>query len=159
VEPANYEEKTANLYRFKYELPARGELKTLVKEESPRQETVALASLSLDSLLGYCTNSEIPAAARSALTKAAGLQRKVSAALKALDELQARQKRSVDEESRIRENLKAVGVSSPQGQSYAQRLSTLDASIDAFNADIDKAGQTLSAAQKELADYLDGLTL
>jgi hypothetical protein len=159
VEPANADERTANLYRFDQSLPAKGVLTFKVKEEIPLSERITLAQLRPDIFLSYTTNQEIPANVRTALAKAVGLKRIADDAVSNQAELQSQLSRLVLEQDRIRRNLEAAGNQSPQGQDYLKRLASLDGEIDSLNALINEAAKEVHRVKKEYDDYLAELSI
>jgi hypothetical protein len=159
AEPKDFTEKTPSHYRYVRSLPAKGELVFVVKEESPLSEAVSLSSLRRDSLLSYSTNSEIPAAVRQALTRAASLKQKAEEERSSLAALETGKQRLTAEQDRIRNNLSAVGTSSDLGKEYMRRMTELDAQIQKANADIEKATAQSAAAQKDFDTYLQNLKL
>ncbi|MDR2181586.1 MAG: DUF4139 domain-containing protein [Treponema sp.] len=159
AEPKDFAEKTATHYRYVRELPARGELLFVVKEESPLSETVSLSSLRRDSFLAYSSNREIPAGARQALARAAALKQKAEEERAALSALETDKQRLVSEQDRIRNNLGAVGASSDLGKEYLRRMTELDTRIQNINGDIEKSAARAAAAQKDFEAYLADLKL
>ncbi len=157
--PASFEEKTASLYRFLLPLPAGGQAKLEVKERSPSQERIALSSLSSDSFLYYASSSEIPAKVRDALKKAIDLRKKVDDAKKALADLASRKSELSTDQSRIRQNLDAVGRDSSQGKQYLTRLMDSEAEIDATTTRIADARKASQDAQAAYDSYLGNLSL
>jgi len=159
VAPASFDERTDSVYRFALSLPAGGQKRLEVRERSPSQESVALSSLSADSFLYYASSSEIPAKIQDALRKAIELKGKADGARKALADLVARKAELASDQSRIRQNLDAVGRDSSQGQQYLKRLMDSEGELDALasrTADARKASQDAQAAYD---NYLGALNL
>ncbi|MDR0403150.1 MAG: DUF4139 domain-containing protein [Treponema sp.] len=159
TEPAAYLEKTDSLYRFVQNLPGGGEIVFTVREESPVSERIVLARLGEESFVEYASNQEIPANVRAALSVAVGLQRKAAAARQALTEIQGRKTRLGAEQDRVRQNLAAVGSESESGRNYVRRMTSIDAEIDAVNAEIADAEKLVQSARAELDAYIAGLNL
>jgi hypothetical protein len=154
AEPASADERTANLYRFNRNLPARGTLTFNVREETPISETVTLAQLRPETFLSYATNQEIPANVRAVLNRAIELRRIAEGAATAQGQLENQLARLISEQDRIRRNLEAAGNQSPQGQEYLRRLSALDSDIDDINSRINSAIQETQRARREYENYL-----
>ena len=154
TEPSTSEDRTAALYRFTRNLPARETFKFNVKEETPISERITLASLRPDTFLSYSTNQEIPANVRSALTQAIELKKKADESAASQSSLESEKARLVSEQDRIRRNLEAAGNQSPQGQEYLRRLSDLDKDIDSLNSRIEAVILETRNAQKEYEDYV-----
>jgi hypothetical protein len=159
VAPAAFDERTDSVYRFALALPAGGQKKLEVRERSPSQESVALSSLSADSFLYYASSSEIPAKIQDALRKAIELRGKADGAKKALAELVARKTELSSDQSRIRQNLDAVGRDSSQGQQYLKRLMDSEAELDALASKTAEARRASQDAQTAYDNYLGALNL
>ncbi|GHV43898.1 hypothetical protein AGMMS49546_26860 [Spirochaetia bacterium] len=159
TEPVAFTGQTPTVYRFTRELPAKGELELLVREEIPLYERISLLPLRLDALVSYAANQEIPPSVRTSLLQAAELKRKADDASKARTETEGRRTFLVSEQDRIRRNLEAAGNNTQQGQEYLKRMASLDADIDAQSSRIDDATKAAEAAQKAYEDYLNGLEL
>ncbi|HTX73814.1 MAG TPA: DUF4139 domain-containing protein [Rectinemataceae bacterium] len=157
--PKNYDEKTAAVYRFSLPLPASGMASLAVKEQAPSSERVVLSSLGSDAFLSYMSSREIPAAIRDALKKAIDLKGKANDADAAVAALQTRKSDLSSDESRIRQNLSAVGRDSPQGQQYLKRLGDAETEIDSLGTRIDAALSAAAQAHQAYEAYLSGLSL
>jgi hypothetical protein len=159
AEPKNADDRTGNLYRFNRSLSANGMLSFLVKEEIPIAERITLAQLRPETFLSYSTNQEIPANVRSALTRAIELKKKADDAVAAQGELESQRTRLIAEQDRIRRNLEAAGNTSPQGQEYLLRLSSLDGEIDKLRGSIDAAIKEVQGAKKAYDDYVASIRI
>lgn len=159
AEPASYDEKTPTLYRFNLPLPASGSATLAVKERSPSSERVVLSSLGNDAFLAYASSTELPAAVRDALKKAIELRAKAADADRALADLQSQKEGLTSDESRIRQNLSAVGRDSTQGQQYLKKLGDTEVQIDGLGARIDEARKTAKQAHAAYDSYLASLDL
>ena len=159
VEPKEFLEKTGTAYRFAMNLPGPGEITFKVEEESPLSERIVLGQLRPESLLAYSTNQEIPSRVRTALARAVELRKKADAARQTQTELESRRQRLLSEQDRVRQNLAAVGNASDLGKEYMRRMTALDGDIDSLNGDIERAAALTQSSQKELDDYIAGLTL
>jgi hypothetical protein len=159
AEPAAFDEKTEKVYRFSLALPAAGEAKLVVKERSPRKESVVLGSLGPDDLLAYSSSKEIPQSARTAIKKAVELRGKLEDAKRALSELQSKKEGLASDQNRYRENIDSVGRDSSQGQQYLKRLMDSEGAIDQIEAKIAETQKNLRDAQESYGAYLANLNL
>ena len=157
--PAKAEEKTDRLYRFAVTVGAGAETKLTVLEQSPSEETVALAKLGIESLLYYRSSGDLPAKARAAFEKAIDFKNRADEAQKALGLLETQKRDKVSEQDRVRKNLEAAGNETQQGKEYLRRLSACDADIDALSAKIDLARKALDEAKTAFEAYLANLTV
>jgi hypothetical protein len=158
-EPKASDEKTESVYRFSLSLPAAGEAKLLVKERSPRRESVVLASLRPDAFLSYSSSQEIPQNIREALKSAIELRKKSEDAQKSLADLQARKESLAADQSRYRQNLESVGRDSAQGQQYLKKLMDAETAIDQTGDKIADAQKNAQGAQAAYESFLAGLSL
>lgn len=159
VAPAKPEEQTSSVYRFQLSVPAGGQARLEVRERSPSQERVVLSSLSSDSFVYWSSSSDLPAAARDALRKAIDLKKKMEDARRLLSDLQARKTELGSDQSRIRQNLDAVGRDSTQGQQYLKRLMDAETELDKLAARIDDAKKGLQDAQSAYESYLGTMSV
>jgi hypothetical protein len=158
-EPTTSEEKTASLYRFELALAAGGEAKLVVKERSPRNETVVLGSMRPEELLAYSSSQEIPQKVRDALKKAVDLQKRLEDAKRGLADQEARKESLEADQGRYRSNLDSVGRDSSQGQQYLKRLMEAEASIDQTSAAITSAQKAVQDAKAAYEGYLAELSI
>lgn len=158
-EPKASDEKTESVYRFSLALPAAGEARLVVKERSPRSESVLLGSLRPDDFLAYSSSQEIPRNVRDALRKAIELRKKLEDAQRSLADLQERKSALAADQSRYRSNLGSVGRDSAQGQQYLKRLMDAETAIDQADARIADAQKAAQEAQRAYETYIGGLDL
>jgi hypothetical protein len=159
--PEKADERTENVYRFNRSLPARQSLSFQVVEEIPVNERLSLTGMSVDSqeFVSFMSNGEIPGNVRTALQQAVALREAANAAAAQVNEINARLSRAEAEQSRIRDNLTAVGTDTQTGGQYLAQLQEIDTRIDAINADYDKALAASRAANKAYDDYIAALEL
>lgn len=158
-EPKTSDEKTESVYRFSLALPSAGEAKLIVKERSPRRDSVVLGSLRPDDFLSYSSSQEIPPNVRDALKKAIELRKKLDDAQRSLADFQARKGTLATDQARYRDNLDSVGRDSTQGQQYLKRLMDAETAIDQTNTKLMDAQKAVQDAQKAYEAYIGGLSL
>jgi hypothetical protein len=152
-------ETTPGVYRFKGSAPA-GKVTTLaVKEEYVMNESITLAAADVSQYLSYSQYGEMPREVRDALLKAvrmrqaiADIDRQIGAKSQQITEITA-------EQNRIRENMKTVA---PNGQYYDRLLAKLneqESSIERLQGEREQLQRQRDAQQRELNDYLAGLTV
>ena len=158
-EPKASDEKTDALYRFSLALPAAGEAKLIVKERSPRSDSVVLGELGPDELLVYASSQDTPPKVKDALKKAIELRKKLADADGILADLKTRKEGLIADQSRYRDNLGEVGRDSSQGQQYLKRLMDSETAIDQTSAKIADAQNARKDAQSAYDSYLAELKL
>ena len=157
-EPGKPAEQTADLYRFNLEVVAGKTAQYTVQEDRPVAETVALLQQNTETLLYYASSGAIPADIRKALEKAVEFRRSIADQEAALNELTRERNDQVIEQERVRNNIKTVGTTSQQGQTYLGRLSGIDEILDRLTAEIAKGRETIQQLQKQYQGYLDSLS-
>jgi len=152
--PESSSERTAGLYRFSRNLPARDILSFTVREETPLSERITLGTLQSDILLSYASNQEIPEQVRAVLTQAIELKRAADEAASIQNQLEVRHSRLIAEQDRVRSNVQTVGSDNPQGQEFLLRLIALDGDIDAVSAEIIEAEREVERTRRAYEDYV-----
>jgi CHASE3 domain sensor protein len=153
------DEQTESLYRFNINIAANKETELVVNEQRPLMERITLLPLSLNSLISYTSNQEIPSNARAALAKAVELRQDVEKADAAVRETETQKNRLITDQDRIRKNLEAAGNQTTQGQEYLKRLTALDSEIDACNSNLERANANSKAARTAFDNYINGINL
>ena len=153
------DETSGELYRFNVNLAANKDTELTVNETRPLSERITLLPLSLNSLISYTSNQEIPANVRAALQRAVELRQNVDKADTAVKEIEAQKNRLIADQDRIRKNLEAAGNQTPQGQEYLRRLTALDNEIDACSANLEKANADAKAARTAFDAYINSINL
>ena len=152
VSPAEYMEKTHDLYRFEMQL-LPGEMIFVVKEEEPAIRQITL-SQSYHELVSHSVNQELPAVVRANLQRAIELKKLISVEEERAEKYQTQLGRLFAEQERTRKNLEAAGSGTQQGQSYLVRLMEQDKKIDALHKSISQAEQAMKDAQQVYNDYI-----
>jgi hypothetical protein len=157
--PEKADERTDSVYRFSQTLPARRSVPFQVVEEIPQSERLSLTGMGIDSFASYASNMDIPQNVRAALQQAVALRTAANAAATSVNELDGALQRAYTEQSRVRDNLTAVGTDTPAGAQYLDRLREIDTRIDTVNADYDQALAASRAATGAYNEYIAGLEL
>jgi hypothetical protein len=159
VEPTKPLETTDTLYRFEGSLKPHQPAKVTVKEELTETQKMEILPMDSNSLLTYTRTGQIPQEVKDALAKAAQLKGALSDIQRQVQEHQQKVKDISNEQSRIRENMKAV---SPSSDYYKRLLTELDEQETTIQ-DLHKQVQTLQKQQdqqrKELEEYLSKLSV
>jgi hypothetical protein len=157
--PEKADERTDSVYRFSQTLPARRSVPFQVVEEIPLSERLNLTGMSVESFVSYASNAEIPQNVRTALQQAVALREAANAAATRVNEIDSELQRAHTEQSRVRDNLTAVGTETPAGAQYLERLREIDTRIDTINADYERARAAARAAAGAYNEYIAGLEL
>ena len=87
---------------------------------------VTIGNLSIEELLFYSTNGEIPKNIQESLKKVAQLYSEINDANGIFSNLETEHKEKIEEQNRIRKNIEAVGNNSAQGKEYIKTLVSLE---------------------------------
>ncbi len=150
-------ELTAGAYRIPVKLGGDNEAMVEIAEERPLQETVRLADLNDDQLGLYVGSSELDPNLRRSLADLAARRQAVSRQRGDLERLKQRRAGLVDDESRLRDNLTALGREGALRKRVLDKLTETEAEIDSVSVAMTKAAAALAAAESELAAYVSAL--
>ncbi len=165
LEPATYEEKTDNLYRFRVPIKADTTGQLVVREEQPDGQVIALLNADVGNFAGYASSGEIPQKVRDALAKAIELKNALNDAQRRMQVLEQELAQIKQGQTRLRENLKTVDQSSQLGRRYLEKLNSEEDRIDQLEGKpgqpglIEQARQTVEQRQKALEDYIRDLNI
>ena len=159
VAPLKAAERTPSLYRFAVAVPAGGVAALRVVTEKPIASTVGLFDGDLDQLAVYATESDIPAATRTALAGIVAQRRhlqNLSASAAAAD---ARVSGIGREQDRIRKNMAALDRASLLYKRYVAELDAQETQIATLRADAQRLRAEADAARTALRAAVDGLEI
>lgn len=159
VEPAKADETTDALYRFRGGLAAHKATRLTVREEWVREESLALLASDPGQLAFYARSGELPKAVREALARAAGLRQAVADAEREVARRDAAVEEIAREQERLRQNLAATP---PESQYHGRLIAKLDeqeTAVEKLQAERAEWEKRRDERQRELADYLAGLTV
>ncbi len=150
-------ETTAQAYRLKREVPAGATVKVTVVLERPLSEVVSLADASSDQLVVYAASAGLDDRVRAALARVIDRRADVDAKQTALKEKNAERARILEDQTRVRENLKAVPASSDLAKKYLKRLDDQEERLSALDEEITAAETAVGLARAALAAEIKAL--
>ncbi|MBI1336999.1 MAG: DUF4139 domain-containing protein [Phycisphaera sp.] len=159
LEPAKYEEKTPDLYRFSVDVPAGKTVDLPVKEEQVTSQGYALLNYDLGQLLYYQRNGEIPGEVRKALEDVAARRQAIADTEQSLNQATKQLNDIKNGQQRLRENLKTVGNDSPLGKRYLAKLSSEEDDIERLEKQVEDLQNDLNAKREELSKFLGNLNV
>jgi hypothetical protein len=151
-------EVTQKSYRLKREIPADATVKLAVVLERPLQETINLASVSNDQLGVYAASADLPAKVREGLRRIIDRRADVAAKETALSQRTAERAKILEDQTRLRENLKVVPAGSDLAKRYLARLDAQEDRLSALEGEIAAAEGALRAARAALAAEIRALS-
>jgi hypothetical protein len=125
-------ETTASAYRFEVKLAADGTEKFPVAEERLEETTTSVSSLTPDALLAYSQNKAVSESARNQLQQVLDSKRRIADVDAQIRQLDTDIAGIVNDQTRIRENLKSLNQVSGQQdqvQKYARQLATQEGTL------------------------------
>lgn len=159
VEPAQAEEKTANLYRFRTVVEAQAQAKFVVRERQTTRQTIAILDVSADSLLWVTQNGRISQRVRDAIARAIEMKHQLAQLQSEMNERMNELNAIKQGQERLRQNIATTGPDSTLGKRYLAKLSQEEDRIEQLDREITELRRQIEAKQKELADYLQGLNV
>jgi hypothetical protein len=159
VEPASFEEKTPEVYRFRTELEAGGAGKFTVREQQVNTQLLAMLDYAPETLIQFARSGEIDPKVRDAIAQAVTLKQQQADLQRQLEQRKQELATLQSGQERLRENIRSVGTDSPLGKRYVTKLATEEDLIEKLQSQIDTLTQQAQAKQKELSDYLAKLSV
>jgi len=147
-------EQTDKLYRF--EMPVHGkEVLTLeVTEERITRDEYVISNWSTNGLIGFSNSEGLPANIKAALERVRDYKLDIETAKTALKTGEDERVLLLEEQTRIRENLKVTGTESPQGKNYLEVLVALDGKITSASDRLASLRRNVRAAEEKYSDYI-----
>jgi hypothetical protein len=158
VEPAEPFEKTQEELRFKVDVPAGKTTELKVVTERPISEKVALLDLDLNVLTSWSLNGRVSEKLRGALKQLIALRGKTTELQRKRGELEGELKAIDTEQARIRQNMMQLDRNSALYQQYVKKLTEQEGRIEQIRTEIQRLKEAENATQKELRDFVSGLT-
>ncbi|MCG3129012.1 MAG: hypothetical protein CHACPFDD_03908 [Phycisphaerae bacterium] len=157
VEPKEPFERTQSLSRFRLAVPPGKSATLPVVLEQVSNESVALSDVGLDQIELYARGKNVSPKLREALSKVVEMRTRLDQTARARQETERQFNESVQEQGRIRENLKTLDRNSDTYQRQLEKFSAIESEIDAAR----KKRVDLQAAEeqqrRELETYLQSL--
>jgi hypothetical protein len=156
------EEKAPGVYRFRLEVPAKATATLPIEEAHTQETTYELSDLNDDQIALFVRQQTITSEMQQALTKITA-QKTAVAKLEA--EMDLRQKdieRIVDDQGRLRENMKALRGSAEEKallQRYTRQLDEQETRLDALRKKIEETETQRDQANDTLEKMIDDLQL
>jgi len=130
-----------------------------VVQEMVRAEEVALLPLEADKLDIYAKVGEMPAGVRDALQQVLALKQAAATTVRQIDQHVQQVGTITTEQSRIRENMKAVSPSTDYYARLVKKLDQQETQIETLQQEVSGLQKQLDSQRKELDNKLAELTL
>lgn len=152
-------EQTDTLYRFRQTLPGGASATVTIREETVTGEAFTLLNFDADELLRWSQVGAIPSGVRQALERAATLRREVVSVERAITQLQQQLGELTAEQTRIRDNYRAVQQDTDYARRLLAKLNEQETQIEVLQKRLAELRGQLEGRRKALADYLASLEL
>lgn len=155
----NLLEKTADMYRFKFEPEAGKEEKLNLKEEKITWSNYQALKMNDDFFVSIASNKEISAEVKKTFTAILGERKKLNALKENLSLLQKEQTNLSAEQERTRKNIGVFGKEDRQGKEFITKLLSLEKNLEELAVKITEAQNNLNLAEKQFAEFIKGINL
>ena len=159
VEPVKADETADSVYRFQRMAAAGAVIKVPVRMEMTRDEELQVLSLDPDKLEVYAKLAGIPDAVRGALNRIIDAKQTMASTQREITSRTNRIAAVSAEQSRIRENMKAVPSSTDYYARLLKKLDEQETQIEAVQKEIEGMQAQLQKERKELETKVNQLSV
>jgi hypothetical protein len=159
LEPAQATERTANLYRFDFPVPAGASKKLAVKERYTDYETYGLIDTDLPTLVSYSTNGQASDQVKQALEEVISRRRKIADTQTRINQVKEQLAAISAGQDRIRQNMKALDHTTALYKRYVSELNDQETKINGLQAQEDSLNSDLAQQKQDLNNYVANLKL
>ncbi|UCG34353.1 MAG: hypothetical protein JSU68_06880 [Phycisphaerales bacterium] len=159
VEPAEPFEKADNMYRFKTIVTAKKTDAYPVRFEFIHSTHYGLSDMDLGQIRIYQRNAEITRSVRDALAEVIKLRSNLDDTRRQIQRKEQTIREIDSEQSRIRENMKALPRDSDVFSRYVRKLDDQENQIESLRSELEQLRQQADRQQKALEDYLLSLNV
>src|SRR5262249_20417133 len=154
--------KTPSVYRFRIEVAARKTVELNVTEQQALMDTYALSTITPREIEVFASKHYIDDTARAALTRITELKNQIAEVEAKLESLDKESSDIGEDQSRLRENIKALKDTSETRQlisRYVAKASEQETRMEQITSEKKLAAAELQKLQKELRDAIRNLSL
>lgn len=151
-------EMTSNAYRVPVTLAAGDNTATVV-EEKPIEESIGLTDLGDDRLQVLVSSNELDPKLRQVLADVAQRRQAIARQRADLERLTEQRGQLVEDETRLRDNLTAVGNEPALRKRLLDKFNQIETAIDNAAASITQAQAAAASAERDLAAYIAHLNI
>lgn len=155
-------ESTAAVHRFEVPVPAAGERKYSIVQETEIATEEGIIHLSDETLVAYSRNQKIPAPIRQAAAQIAKLRGEISEFTRQSENVKRQTTAAVEDQTRLRENMRSLtGIDGQRDQvdRYARQLVELDGRIGTLRTQQDQATQEINRRRAEISRIIEQLNV
>lgn len=159
ITPEKPMETTDALHRFKVDLPSNKPTTLTVKQEHVESQTIAILPCDIGQLQAYSTNTEIPEKVRIVLTKTIQLKQALADTERQINEKNQQIETISNEQTRLRENMKAVDRQSQYYTRLVNKLNDQESQIEQLRKDVDALRDQMTKQRAELENYINSTSV
>jgi hypothetical protein len=152
-------ETSRDVYRFEIKIPANQLQKQLVSEEHDTLRTTGLLHKDYEEFKLLLADWPLSPPMKEALAKASGMYSRLMEASNELTRVQAELKVILEDQDRLRQDLKIVPSNSAVHKRYLEKFDKQETQIEKLQEDVRKQLEAQRKQRKEYEDYLAGLNL
>ncbi|HEY3245136.1 MAG TPA: hypothetical protein VGM03_17475 [Phycisphaerae bacterium] len=154
VQPKEPFERAQNLLRFKLPVPAGKTVDYPVQLERITDQSVGLVDMGLDNIRFFLSSRVISKAVKTALERVVALRTEADEASRRRAELEKQVNEAVQEQARVRENLKTLQSSSDAYGRQIKKFDTLETQIEEARAALAEARKVEDQKRAAVQDFL-----
>lgn len=154
IEPKEPFERTQSILRFKTSVPAGQTIAQKVQLERVSDQTLALIDSDQDAVRFFLRSKVISPAVKQALEKVIALRSELYDLVRARELQESELKKAVEEQARIRENLKTLQQGSDPYQRQLKKFDDVETQIEKLKGQVSELRQTEENKRKELEAYI-----
>jgi hypothetical protein len=154
VEPKEAYERTPSMWRFKVPVPAGQSVALKVRLERTAEESVAMSSAGLDAIQLYIRSQVISPAVKEVLEKVVAMRTEMDRVSRELAEAEKQGNEAVQEQGRLRENLKVVERNSDIYQRQIKKFDEMETSIDKLRTRVAELRREQEQKRSALETYI-----
>ncbi len=139
-------------YRIQFDVPANETKTQVVTLERPIQQSIAIDQLTTDWIGEFLSAPEIDDATRAKFAPVASLVSHKADLDSRIESMNGQKQSIVEDQGRLRENLRAVPNGSDLARLYSQKLLDQEKNLDKLETEIAKAKSDLNTARNALAE-------
>lgn len=150
-------EKSNDGLRFRVEVPAKKTLNIAINWQKPEVEIVALRDLNPDQIGFYTVQTKLSPELKAQLLAIIALKKKANDIAGQRTAQEKSLASITSDQTRIRENLKALDKTSPLYKTYESKLMAQETQVDRVQAEIDRLSIAENAARQAVNDAIANL--
>ena len=155
-------ETTASYHRFRVNVEPKKTAKLVVKEYHPLLNRYELSNMTDDQITYFLTQKTINAQVEQALRRVASAKNNIAVFDAQIATRKGQMSSIAEDQQRVRENMKALKGSAQEKaliERYARELNEQEDNVQALQREMSDLRQKREAAQKNLDDMIEGMTL